>query len=478
MKEQTSRLLTIDNLSLNIKDKKVLRNINLDVKKGEIVLFCGKSGSGKSTLASVLSGYYKNMAATIDYDKLSILDNDLETFETYNRYPYLVVSFQNARLSLCTQNLREELIFVLENLDTDRNLIEEAVISQAKKHGIMNLLEQDFDTLSGGQLQRVAFCAIDLIDSKLYVLDEPFANIDDNSTYDLQKIIRQRLDEGSSYLIIDHRLELWDFVDRVVVIDPDGRIVDDKINPKNISQEQKKLLIDNGLIFDGKSSQEKSLNASIDFLKAYNLNISYETDKEVKSIIKDSSFSMPANKLIALTGESGAGKSTLFKVLLRQLSYNGSIKIWDKELNSYRKKDLLGRTGLVFQDPTLQFVRTNVLEEFTGHRNYDDVSQENIDLLKTYRLDTYVDKSPWMLSQGEQRRLAVLTMLALDKDLLLVDEPTYGQDFKNASLIMDDLKALSKDTTIIFTSHDQNLIRAYKDVEYRIIDKKVVRIDW
>ena len=477
MKEQASSLLNISNLSLMIKDKNVLRDINLDIKKGEIVLLCGKSGSGKSTLASVLSGYYKNMAASIDYDSLSILDNDLETFETYNRYPYLVVSFQNARLSLCTQNLREELIFVLENLNTSRNLIDEAVINQAKKHGIVNLLDQDFDTLSGGQLQRVAFCAIDLIDSKLYVLDEPFANIDDDSTYDLQKIIRQRLDEGSSYLIIDHRLELWEFVDRIVIIDHDGRIVNDNIKPKNISKEQKKLLIDNGLIFDGKSSQDKSLSESIDFLKAYNLNVSYDADKGARPIIEDSSFSLPANKLIALTGESGAGKSTLFKVLLKQLSYNGSIKIWDKEVKSYRKKDLLSRIGLVFQDPTLQFVTTNVLEEFTGQRNYDDVSQESKDLLKTYRLESYIDKSPWMLSQGEQRRLAVVTMLALDKDLLLVDEPTYGQDFKNASLIMDDLKALSKDTTIIFTSHDKNLIRAYKDVEYRIIDKKVVRID-
>lgn len=478
MKERASSLLTIDNLSLKISDKSILKNINLDIKKGEIVLLCGKSGSGKSTLASVLSGYYKNMAASIEYDTLSILNNNLESFETYERHPYLVVSFQNARLSLCTQNLREELIFVLENLETDRNFIDKAVINQAEKHGIVNLLDQDFDTLSGGQLQRVAFCAIDLIESNLYVLDEPFANIDDNSTYDLQKIIRGRLDEGSSYLIIDHRLELWNFVDRIVIIDHDGRIVDDNINPKNISQKQKKLLIENGLIFDGKIYQKKNLNTGIEFLKTHCLSLSYDTDKGPKSIIEDSSFSLPANKLIALTGDSGAGKSTLFKVLLKQLSYNGSLKIWDKELKSYKKKDLLSRIGLVFQDPTLQFVTTNVLEEFTGQRNYEDVSQKSKDLLKTYRLHSYTEKSPWMLSQGEQRRLAVITMLSLDKDLLLVDEPTYGQDFKNASLIMDDLKNLSKDITIIFTSHDKNLIKAYKDVEYRIIDKKVVRIDW
>lgn len=477
MREQTNSLLNIDNLSLKIKDKTVLKNIGLDIKKGEIVLLCGKSGSGKSTLASVLSGYYKNMAASIDYENLSILDEDIDSFETYDRYPYLVVSFQNARLSLCTQNLREELIFVLENLNVDRNLIENAVINQAKKHGILDLLDQEFDTLSGGQLQRVAFCSIDLIDSNLYVLDEPFANIDDDSIYELQKIIRQRLDEGSSYLIIDHRLELWDFVDRIAVLGPDGTIVNDNIEPKNYSLDQNNLLIENGLVFNGENSKNDDIKTSSDFLKASRLSLSYNTEKGSKVIIEDADFTLPENKLIALTGESGAGKSTLFKVLLRQLSYNGSIKIWDKELKSYRKKELLNKIGLVFQDPTLQFVTTNVIEEFTGLKNYDDVSQKSKEILKTYRLDNYINKSPWMLSQGEQRRLAVLTMLALDKDLLLVDEPTYGQDFKSASLIMDDLKEISKDTTIIFTSHDKNLVNAYKDVEYRIINKKVVRID-
>lgn len=478
MTEQTNNLLIIDNLSLWIKNEPVLKNINLNIEKGEIVLLCGKSGSGKSALASVLSGYYKNMSANVDFDRLTIANEDIENFKTYNRYQHLVVSFQNARLSLCTQNLREELIFVLENLKTPRERIEKLAINQANKHGLLDLLDQKFDSLSGGQLQKVAFCAIDMIDSQLYVLDEPFANIDDDSTSELQKIIRKRLNEGSSYLIIDHRLELWDFVDRVVILGSDGEIIDNNIKLQNQCDDMKKIFIENGLMIDGENIKIKNINHTDDFIQADNINLSYKSNNKINQIIKNASFSFPEKKLIALTGDSGAGKSTIFKVLLKQISYGGSIKIWGKELKNFRRKELLKKIGLVFQDPTLQFVTTNVLMELTGERDYENVSQVTKELLKSYRLDRYIEKSPWMLSQGEQRRLAVITMLTLNKDLLLVDEPTYGQDLKNASLIMDDLKRLSKDITIIFTSHDKNLVKLYADLEYKITDKKVIKIAW
>lgn len=465
------KILDIKNLNAFINDDHILNDINLDIKKGEIILICGKSGSGKSTLASVLSGYYKNIGGKISYDKLFIEDINIEDIKTYERYPYLSVSYQNARLSFATNNLRQELIFILENLSYPRENMDSIIESHVKKYGLSYILDQDFDSLSGGQLQMASFCAIKLLDSKLYILDEPFANLDDKNANILQEFIKKDLKEKKTYIVIDHRLDMWNFVDRICLINEEGYLVDIKKKSRDLSENDKKLLIKNGLILDENIHIKKNQEKDQVIIKAKDLSVSYGKNQ----ILKNTSFEFEKNKLIALTGPSGSGKSTLFKVLLKKLPYQGFLKIGDEKLSQIKIKDFYKKIGLIFQDPTLQFIRTNVADELGFNLKIN--KEEIIKTLNKYKLGSYVEKSPWILSQGEQRRLAVLVMLLLDKQILLVDEPSYGQDMANAIKIMDDLKEISKTKTVIFSSHDKKLVDLYADVIFKIENKELIRYD-
>nr|WP_072536413.1 ABC transporter ATP-binding protein [Anaerococcus mediterraneensis] len=465
-------LLDIKNLNLYIKDKHILKDIDLEIGQGEIVLICGKSGSGKSTFASVLSGYYKNIGGEISFDKLQIAGENIDQVKTYDRHPYALVSFQNARLSLSTNTLREELIFILENLRADPKKMDDIVENQAKAHKLEDILDKKFDNLSGGQLQMAAFCAISMIDSKIYILDEPFANIDNEKVEFLQEFIKKMKDDGKSFIIIDHRLDVWDFVDRAVLLSRDGKILKDHINLGDLTDDDKAVLMENGLISPEGFSVEKNKDQSQKLIRARDLSLSYG---DGKILLKDANFDIKKNKMTAITGQSGTGKSSLFKVLLKKLAYDGSVKIDGKEVKAYKNKDYYKNIGLVFQDPTLQFITTSLRDEIKLNM---DISDEKIsNFLEKYGLDTYLDRSPWTLSQGEQRRLAVVIMVLMGKKILLVDEPTYGQDLENSIKIMDELKDLSKNASIIFTSHDKSLVNMYADEIFEIKDKKVKRLD-
>ena len=158
------------------------------------------------------------------------------------------------------------------------------------------------------------------------------------------------------------------------------------------------------------------------------------------------------------------------------MPYEGSILINGEEIKNKKNKQYYKHIGLVFQDPTLQFITTSLRDEIKINM---DISDEKIvSFLEKYKLADYLDRSPWTLSQGEQRRLAVVIMVLMGKEILLVDEPTYGQDLENSIKIMDELKELSKSTSIIFTSHDKTLVDIYADEIYEIKDKKVIKIDW
>ena len=164
---------------------------------------------------------------------------------------------------------------------------------------------------------------------------------------------------------------------------------------------------------------------------------------------------------MALVGPSGSGKTSFFKALLKQVPYTGTIELKGYSLAKLKKKDLFQKVGLVFQDPTLQFVAAKVLEELKV--TFPGEAESRLEsLLEEYSLKETCDLSPWLLSQGQQRRLAFLTMTGEGKVLLLVDEPTYGQDMKNAIAIMNALQQLCQEgVACLFTSHDRRLVRQY-----------------
>lgn len=460
--------LVIQNLTFTKRKVTFLKNIQLQAQPGELVLLCGASGSGKSTLAAILSGYYPLHGGKLQVEELTWEGQNLADFSDKERLRQIAVSFQNARLSFCMNTLREELIFILENLLVPPSQMPQIIARYVEIHQLESYLDQPFSSLSGGELQRAAFCCLDIMDPGCYVLDEPFSNLDDDAIEFLQGLIQQRLAEGKTFLVIDHRLDLWQDAQRFYILE-DANLTSVTDFYSSTTQD---LFFKAGLL--GKSEPAPKIKSTTSpLLEAKDLTIRFHSSQGEKIILQDASFSFPKEKLIALCGQSGCGKSTLFKAILGQCSYQGTITYEDKDLKKVKPSTFFGEIGLVFQDPSLQFVTNRVLDEVLVGTSKEE-EKRGRDLLEHYKLLNDKSRSPWTLSQGEQRRLAVICLLLHGQKLLLVDEPTYGQDWQNAAKLMAQLQDLCRHgVTCCFTSHDRRLVEAYADIELRMENKKV-----
>ena len=218
MKKGANHGLVVEQLEFNLENSVHFSDISFSINPGEIVLLAGASGSGKSTLAGVLTGYYPESGGTLKSGTISVSGQDLLSMDNQESMRYISASFQNARLAFAMENLYQELIFCLENKGFDPSLMDEMVKEHAKKTGVTELLERSFDVMSGGELQRANFSCLEIIDPLVYILDEPFSNLDDQKANELQETILELKKQNKIILVIDHRLDRWKFVDRMMVL--------------------------------------------------------------------------------------------------------------------------------------------------------------------------------------------------------------------------------------------------------------------
>jgi len=421
----------------------ILENFDFTVPKNQITILAGKSGSGKSTLAYILAGLYPENGGILASGEIFIDDNELINIKTLTpgqRVKYVAMMFQNPDLQFCMSNLENELYFCLENIKTPEDLIPEITNDVANAIGIPHLLKRSFFSMSGGEKQKCALCCILALKSKCLILDEAFANIDTQSSKEIISIIKKL---NLTVLAIDHNLELWDgYYDNILSID--------------------------GSFHQTFNTLPKLSQTGTTILKVENLS--------VKNIhYPDMQFEK--GSITAIVGKSGCGKTTFFKTLIKQNKYKGSINYLGKELKKIRKKQVFSRCGIVFQNPSNQFLALNVFDEIMfsvnrWHKNLDKEAkaEKTLALLKIFGLEKYKKYSPYMLSQGQQRRLAVLSMIAGEQEILLLDEPTYGQDYENICAIMDLLlEKAQAGLTIIFSTHNEHVAEKFS---HKVINLK------
>jgi len=338
------------------------------------------------------------------------------------------------------RNLYQELILCLENIDVFPEDMPERIQTASSLLGVENLLHRNFNTLSGGEKQKCALCCILALKSKCIILDEAFANIDDKSAKEIIHLIRQT---GLTILAIDHNIALWE------------NVYDTRIN------------------FD--DSPDFSM-PHIQKIECESNDIVIETENLLINGISFPNMALKKGSITSILGPSGCGKTTFFKTLIRQHKYKGSISFSGHELIKIRKSRLFAQCGIVFQNPSNQFLSLNVYDEilfsvkrWNKNKSEQWHNEKASELLKSFDLEQYKKYSPYMLSQGQQRRLAVLTMLAGEQDILLLDEPTYGQDYENIYSIMNLLEEKSKHgLTVLFSTHNEKVARDFSDNIIRI----------
>lgn len=451
--------------------KEVVKGFSYNFTKGAVYLITGFSGCGKSTLAYILAGLYPENKGVLVDGSIVVEGVELSKLTPQNRVKKISMMFQNADTQFCMGTVREELIFTLENIGYPKERIDAKIAQVLRICKIENLEHRELVSLSGGEKQKVALAGILALESNTIILDEPFANIDYESSQEIVKLLKELNEKsGKTLIIIDHRLSLWKDIEYSLITLEEGC----KISNRDIRAE----LSDRNYT---KKVAEVDMNGERK-LQIRGLELRYG-----KNILGSSlDLDIVQGKITTIIGKSGSGKTTFLKILGRILKYrSGSITIDGVELKKLKEREILQKIGVVFQNPQNQFITYKVKDEllFTLNNSNKKNRAENErvvqELLKEFSLYEYKEMSPYTLSQGQQRKVAVLSMLSSEQEILLCDEPTYGQDNRTSRELMEYLRKRSKEgVTIVLVSHDINLIAEYSDYIYELEKGELRRVEY
>ncbi|WP_394010541.1 ABC transporter ATP-binding protein [Anaerococcus cruorum] len=481
-----------------------LKNINFEAKPGEKIVIIGPSGSGKSTLAKAINSQIPN---TFDGDisgKVTIIDKDIENSSIFDISLLVGTVLQDTDGQFVGLTVAEDIAFSLENDNVGQEEMKEIVHQWADILNIENLLNHKPNEISGGQKQRVSLAGVLVSDTPILLLDEPLANLDPKSGLATMKLVDE-LNKKYNYtiIVIEHRLEeaLNLNPDRILVMD-DGKILKDgkpsEILKSNILEQigVRKPLYINALEYAGLDlSTVDKLGAfenidlkpeQIDKIKKWADDITVIRSNEVKdpilsvknlgfaydinkSVLRDVNFTINRGDVVSIVGPNGAGKSTLAKLLcgfLRPTS--GRILLNDKNTEDLSIKEIAEKIGYVLQNPNAMISKTNVAEEVGFGLKLRGVSSEEIaekteKVLKICGLFPFRNWPISALSYGQKRRVTIASILILNPEIIILDEPTAGQDYRHYTEIMEFIDTLNKDyqLTILMISHDMHLIQEY-----------------
>ena len=441
-------------------ERNILEHLSLEIKEGETIVILGESGCGKSTLANLICGLYPENGGFLINGSIRIDGAEIKDIPPRKRREKIAIVFQNPDLQFCMGNLRDELRFCLENAAVRAEEMDSRIEAFADAYSVSSLLDRPFSSLSGGEKQKASLCAAMILPSKVLVLDEPFANLDGVSRNSFLELLKQKRlrDPETTIIAIDHRAENWTgFSPRWIVLGDKGRIVSDGTSFPSI-----KTYAD--YFAPAAPPASSDTRPFLAFSEA-----SIRPCRNGKTILEVPDLSVSPGDIIALLGPSGSGKTSLFLTLLGINPYEGSIIIDDKELRNHKRKDIHKSIGIVFQNPSNQFIASTVQEE---------AKPADRGMLASFGLANYARYSPYMLSQGQQRKLGVLSMIAGNQRLLLLDEPTYGQDAPSTAAIMECLmERTGKGLSVIFSTHDEELADLYANRIWRISNGRIYETD-
>ena len=486
-----------------------LKNLNLTIYKGEKVLIVGPSGSGKSTIGQCLNGIIPNIYKGTSSGQFLIQGKEAFDLSIYEKSHLVSTVLQDTDGQFIGLSVAEDLAFALENDMVDLGTMKERVQSWAERLDLMKLLDHRPQDLSGGQKQRVSLAGVLIDESPILLFDEPLANLDPKSGQDIIDLIDQIHEEqGTTTIIIEHRLEdvLYRPVDRVILINQ-GQVL---FNGRPDELLRTTLLAENGIREPLYLTTLRQLGQDIDqlehldrledieltgvnrsipeatftktgeaeeLLKLEQISFAYQKDHP---ILKDISLTIPKGQRLAIVGKNGAGKSTLAKAICGFITTEGQYTSRGEDIKQESVKERAERVGYVLQNPN-QMISTNMIfdEVALGLRlrgvSEEDIKERVYQVLKTCGLYEFRKWPISALSYGQKKRVTIASILVLGPEILVLDEPTAGQDQRNYTEIMEFLDSLQeKGHTIVMITHDMQLMLDYSDRALVVSDGQIL----
>uniref|UniRef100_UPI002811DBB3 ABC transporter ATP-binding protein n=1 Tax=Arthrobacter sp. TaxID=1667 RepID=UPI002811DBB3 len=385
---------------------------------------------------------------------------------------------QDPDTQLVLARVGDEVAFGAENLAVPRAEIWPRVRRALDDVGLDVPLDHPTTALSGGQKQRLALAAVLAMQPGLLLLDEPTANLDPAGVIEVRDAVVRVLDRTAATLVVvEHRVEVWaDVVDRVIVLDSDGGILADG-EPDAVLQRNavRTRLIEAGVWVPGHRPATPAVRqgAGEDLLQAAGLSVT--RTKRGPAVLSGVDLILGQGEAVSVLGPNGAGKSTLALTLAGLLKPRaGKLTALDplargvgSTPQNWKSAELVSRIGTVFQEPEHQFLTNTVLEELefgprrVARQSEADIRRRIDPIAERLRLTGLLKANPFTLSGGEKRRLSVATMLATDPDILILDEPTFGQDANTwAELIGLLAELIHAGTCVVSVTHDREYTTA------------------
>ena len=463
-----------------------LSGVDLDIAPGERVLVLGPSGSGKSTLMGGLAGLLGGAEEGEATGTLTV--DGVAPAQARGRVGLLM---QDPEAQVVLARVGDDVAFGMENLGVPREEIWPRVADSLNAVGLDVPLHHSTTELSGGQKQRLALASILAMGPGLLLLDEPTANLDPSGIAEVRAAVEAVVERtGATMVVVEHRVDVWaPLVDRVIVV-ADGRIAAD--GPLDeVLEQQGDALRERGIWLPGddvagevgpapEAAPASSEDAPI--ARVTDLSIGYDKASPVRSGID---LTLERGVSTCIVGANGAGKSTFALTLAGLLPpLEGTVEVETSDgtagdPHEWSSKQLLGRMSMVFQEPEYQFLASTVAEELAIGPRAAGMSEEEIaplveEHMEALGLTKLARANPMTLSGGEKRRLSVATALISAPELLILDEPTFGQDRGTWLGLVRLLRAaLARGVTLVSITHDPAFVAA---MGQRVVDLGLVGI--
>lgn len=487
----------------NSQAEPTLKNINLKINKGEKILLAGPSGSGKSTIGRCLNGLIPNINQGEVKGKCLVNGKDITSTSLFDFSFTTSTILQDADSQFIGLTVGEDIAFALENDCQPKDKMHQTVNQWADELKIKELLTQSPQSLSGGQKQIVALTGVLVDESPILLFDEPLANLDPASGLKTMAIIDKIQKElNATVIIIEHRVEevLSQPIDRIILVNEGTIVADQPTNQLLHSHTLEKIGVREPLYLKALTAADVNLSsikevdqistlpvsekisdklaawtkqAKITKKEADNLpllkldHVGHQYSKNQPYPLKDVSTTINQGDFISIVGQNGAGKTTLCRTICGFISNEGKITLKDQNLSDLSIKERAEKIGYVMQDPNQMISQKMIFDEIALGLRLRNVDEETIkqkvdQTLKICGLYPFRHWPISALSFGQKKRVTIAAILVLEPEIIILDEPTAGQDWKTYTEIMSFLKHLNTiGKTIIIITHDMHLMLEY-----------------
>ena len=503
-----------------------LRDINLKINPGEKILIAGPSGCGKSTLVHCLNGLIPFALEGEKEGSLTIDGKDTWDMSIFELSKKVGTVLQDQDSQFIGLTVAEDLAFVLENDAVGEPELHDRVAEIAEVVDISSHLLHSPQELSGGQKQRVSLGGVMIDDVDVLLFDEPLANLDPETGKKAIELIDEvHKSTGDTVIIVEHRLEdvLWRPVDRIILMEK-GRITVDttpdellatealksagvreplyvtalKYAGVEITPEMKSSSLDTLVLSDEEKQKVKDwFNEEVPgpesdgretILDVKDLNFTYHSDRsdaEDHHALIDIDFELYKGEMMAVVGRNGAGKSTFSKVICGfEKPDTGTMFMNGTDLSELSIKERADHIGYIMQNPNQMISKTMIFDEVAlGLRNRgvmteDEITERVNETLKICGLWPFRNWPISALSYGQKKRVTIAAIMSMQPEIMILDEPTAGQDYRHYTEIMEFLKELNeRGTTVVLITHDMHLMLEYAERSVVFSDGRIIACD-